>query len=555
ITGDPQRGFPGGWTTVSQGSAPPGSPISATLLEQNIAVFLTDPNGGIYTTLGGTLVMPPKIDSTTIYGPGGNVIASINGQVPLTIGVRYAAGVKVQRGSFPSYTVGVVVNSSLPVPASLNVLNRVVATGFVPETEEQTRKFAFTPSEPGSFLLGFQLQDITGAFSAGDVIRVSCGAANVGLYGQVTSRFTGEPIGGASISTGNLETVSASDGSWHLATASGGPLQVAIVKTGYSSTVAVNVSVPSASGVRIDTPLEEPFTALTLAGVSYTTYVDYSRGRTILHTVRINPLSSSGIVSFAQAPDLSAGVNLQDIATAQKSLVLINGGYFDESQGADHGRSQGYLYTNGFANPEVLPNPYDTFAEPGPPNVIEPANYLPMLTIAGDSVHQQIDIVQTESDFESLNSSQWRRDGDGHPIWALSDVSYALQAAPTLLMNGLVVWRGDFDVSSGYLQYFPRTAVGVGPGTAGVNTLYLVVADGEGINGGNGATHNQLGEFFRDVLGATAAMNLDGGESTEMVLQGASGQRIVNMLTSENNEAPDGYVPSGVVENYLKIRI
>jgi exopolysaccharide biosynthesis protein len=78
-----------------------------------------------------------------------------------------------------------------------------------------------------------------------------------------------------------------------------------------------------------------------------------------------------------------------------------------------------------------------------------------------------------------------------------------------------------------------------------------VVADGEGVNGGNGATLNQLG--FRDVLGATAAMNFDGGESTEMVLKGASGQRILNMLTSENNAAPDGYVPSGAVENYLKI--
>jgi hypothetical protein len=40
-----------------------------------------------------------------------------------------------------------------------------------------------------------------------------------------------------------------------------------------------------------------------------------------------------------------------------------------------------------------------------------------------------------------------------------------------------------------------------------------------------------------------------------MVLQGGSGQRTVNMLTSENNEAPDGYVPSGVVANYLKIGI
>ena len=49
-----------------------------------------------------------------------------------------------------------------------------------------------------------------------------------------------------------------------------------------------------------------------------------------------------------------------------------------------------------------------------------------------------------------------------------------------------------------------------------------------------------LGEFFWDVLGATAAMNFDGGESTEMILKGASGQRIVNMLTSENNAVPDG---------------
>jgi hypothetical protein len=551
--GDPQRGFPGGWTTVSQGSAPPGSLVNAVPLGQNIAVFITDPNGGIYTTLGGTFVRCPQIASTIIYGPDGNVIAPINGQVPLTIGVRYTVGVRIHGGSFVAYTVGVEVNSSLSVPLSLNVLNRVGATGHVPVTEAQTRKFAFIPSEPGSFRLGFQLRDKTGAFSADNGIAVSCSAEYMGLYGRVTSRLTNSPIGGASIRTGNLETVSASDGSWQIATASGGPLRLEISKPGNCSTVAVNVSVPSSSGVRIDTPLEESFSALTLTGVFYTTYIDYSRGRTVLHTVRINPMSSSGIVSLAQASDLSAGVNLHDIATAQNSLVIINGGYFDESQGADHGRSQGYLYTNGFANPEVLPNPFDTFAQPGPPNVIEPANVLPMLTTAGDSVRQQIDIVHSESDFTSTNSSQWRRDSDGNPIWCVSDVSYALQVAPTLLMNGSVIWRGEFDVVSGYLQYFPRTAVGVGPGPGG-NTLYLVVADGEGVNGGNGATHNQLGEFFRDVLGATAAMNFDGGESTEMVLQGASGQRIINILTSENNAAPDGYVPSGVVANYLKIR-
>jgi hypothetical protein len=553
-TGDPQGGFPGGWTTVSQGSCPPGSPVAAAPLGPNFAVFITDPSGGVDATLGGAGVTAPHIASTTIYGPNGSAIASSNGQVPLTIGVRYTVAVKIDRGTFATYTAGVEVNPSLQVPASLNLLNRVAATGFVPVTEEQTRRFAFTPSEPGSFPLGFQLGDQTGAFSADAGIRVLCSAASPGLYGQVTSRLTGAPISGASISAGNLSTVSAIDGSWHLATATGGPLQVQISKAGYSSTIAAKVIVPLSSGVRIDTPLEDPFTALTLAGVTYTTYLDYSRGRTILHTVRISPLASSGIVSLAQAPDLSVGVKLLDAATAQNSLVIINGGYFDESSGANHGRSQGFLYTNGFANPEVLPNPGDTFAEPGPPSVIEPANILPILTVAGDSIHQQIDIVNSESDFTSTTSSEWKRDSNGNPIWGVSDVSYAVQVAPTLLMNGSVTWRGEFDVSSGYVQSFPRTAVGVGPGTGGFNTLYLVVADGEGVNGGNGATLNQLGEFFRDVLGATAAMNFDGGESTEMVLKGGSGQRVVNMLTSENNEAPDGYVPSGVVANYLKIR-
>jgi hypothetical protein len=40
------------WTTVSQGSAPPGSLVNAVPFGQSIAVFITDPNGGVYTTAG-----------------------------------------------------------------------------------------------------------------------------------------------------------------------------------------------------------------------------------------------------------------------------------------------------------------------------------------------------------------------------------------------------------------------------------------------------------------------------------------------------------------------
>jgi hypothetical protein len=40
------------WTSVSQGSAAPGSPVTALPYGERLAVFITDPNGGIYTTAG-----------------------------------------------------------------------------------------------------------------------------------------------------------------------------------------------------------------------------------------------------------------------------------------------------------------------------------------------------------------------------------------------------------------------------------------------------------------------------------------------------------------------
>jgi hypothetical protein len=66
------------------------------------------------------------------------------------------------------------------------------------------------------------------------------------------------------------------------------------------------------------------------------------------------------------------------------------------------------------------------------------------------------------------------------------------------------------------------------------NKFFLVVCDGEGVMGGNGCTENQLAHLYRDSLGATAAMGLDSGLSTEMVLQDAAGWRHVNTITGED---------------------
>lgn len=84
-----------------------------------------------------------------------------------------------------------------------------------------------------------------------------------------------------------------------------------------------------------------------------------------------------------------------------------------------------------------------------------------------------------------------------------------------------------------------------------------MIADGEGIDGGHGATPNQLGEFYKTILAAQNAMIIDSGESTELILRTTSGHRRVNMLSSENHTAdgiaPDGnFVPSGRVFATIK---
>ena len=49
--GDPQKGF-GPWSSVSQGGTTPGGTVTALPSEKQIALFLADPGGGVYTCLG-----------------------------------------------------------------------------------------------------------------------------------------------------------------------------------------------------------------------------------------------------------------------------------------------------------------------------------------------------------------------------------------------------------------------------------------------------------------------------------------------------------------------
>jgi hypothetical protein len=139
-----------------------------------------------------------------------------------------------------------------------------------------------------------------------------------------------------------------------------------------------------------------------------------------------------------------------------------------------------------------------------------------------------------------------------------SDYNYAFQMGFVLLKSRKVIARGiHAKMGTAFPGEFAFARTTIGTNAAGTRA-WLVVADGEGIDGGNGATPNQLGVFYRDILRANIAMIVDSGESTELVLRGRSGPRRVNTLSSENHAAdgvaPDGdFIPNGRVFSFIKV--
>jgi hypothetical protein len=558
----------------------------------------------------------PYVAGMTIRGPDGAVVTPGS----LKIGVRYTVEVEIDPGvdsgargascasGCPAplscddtlktceYPAGLEVNADLRVPASLHVQNSIAGTRHISITTRHTRRFAFTCSEWGSFPLGFRFKENVAtngqlAFANPDYgLRVVCDADGAGLYGRAMIKVLrdaesacnavdddidglvddGCPLAGATVTAGNVTVNTGNDGRWSAPSVSGGPHRVTVSKPGYAPVIAVNVRAPSqpvGEGVQVDTVHDELFANLAPLGISYATYIDYSRGRTILHAVTVD-VTRAPVKVVPNTPDPATNGTdyrrLIDIASSEWTPLMINAGYWNpEGDSLADVRALGYFFSQGYQASEV--NDYtssaDHYALPVPGEVqmpvLQPQQWLPMFGVAGAGEQQQVSIVMTPADFLSLAWPWMRSPSDGTPIYdaALdqqSDFSYAVQAGPVLLLDGRVVNRDRVTDRSSALTWdyaFPRTAVGTDEdGT----TMWIVIADGEGINGGQGATFNQLGEFFRDILGATVAMNFDGGESTELLLRGAGGVRRINTLTSENASA-DGFVPTGRVYAYLSV--
>jgi hypothetical protein len=189
-------------------------------------------------------------------------------------------------------------------------------------------------------------------------------------------------------------------------------------------------------------------------------------------------------------------------------------------------------------------NQYNAEGPPGTPRpLLFPANHQPLLGVVGQS-RQQFGLFAADSNFFETTGGQWSQTSSSTAVWdqnqdGLSDVQFALQMAnPPLVWNNLIYAFGNFNGTSpngDYDYVFPRAAVGVRTDIFDT-TLFLVVTDGEGIQGGHGATANQLGHFFRDVLHAQRAVALDSGNSTMMLIRGTrqATPRRVNTLTGED---------------------
>ncbi len=94
----------------------------------------------------------------------------------------------------------------------------------------------------------------------------------------------------------------------------------------------------------------------------------------------------------------------------------------------------------------------------------------------------------------------------------------AVAAGPRLLTKGLATLLPPYDFSKPEARG-PRTAVGI---AADGRTAWLIVVDGRQAGYSMGASLPELVELFREI-GAADAINLDGGGSAAMVVEGTGG--------------------------------
>lgn len=114
------------------------------------------------------------------------------------------------------------------------------------------------------------------------------------------------------------------------------------------------------------------------------------------------------------------------------------------------------------------------------------------------------------------------------------NAQFILGAGPLLVKDGKVNITMDLSSSFASVRH-PRTAVGINERT---NQVFFVTVDGRQTGVSIGSTLKELAEYLIS-LGATAAINLDGGGSTTMVVRkpGGAEPAIVNVPSDKNERS------------------
>jgi hypothetical protein len=446
----------------------------------------------------------PRIVSTTIDG-----VTPIDGAYRLEVGVRYRVRVRVASGA-AVYQARVEPDDAVDTPAWANLHNPSRFFEIAPSRPYHDVPFAITPTRAGAFAIGFMLRDRDWGgpvFDRAGGIDVVVESARTGLYGTITA--DGRPVAGAQVfldeSTAPVTTGPA--GFYHVPSPGPGNHTLRVARDGHSTATGLNIEAP-APGRRFDVALTRAFPLLAERGAEYRHYIDGAHGQTILHAVKL-PRSRTEVAIDYHPTQLDVLTK----ASTFGALVAINGGYFDYTPGNQ--RPEGYFYRDG------------RVVAVSPKICIE----WPVLGIRGAGTGQSFEIDEKWANFANEDTAppcgdhphEWGTSASGAWIWdddgdAVSDVDQAMASGPTLVDP--VHHQVPTSWSPDHLKFWARTALGIAPD----GDLWMVVADGEGENGIHGASMPQLGVFFRDVLGAVSAMNLDGGGSTQMLLRTGYGR-------------------------------
>ena len=265
--------------------------------------------------------------------------------------------------------------------------------------------------------------------------------------------------------------------------------------------VTVAVAVASCSTVPERAPASTPSVAL-FKGVSHQTLPATGPVPMAIHVLRID-LAAPGVSLVVTPGDPSEGHEYRALKTSEALLAndwqaAVNGGYFLPFAGGSPGGD-------------------DYIPQPGQGT-----------DVSGAAIHNGRIVSPIEPDLDRRVNAIlciWREAKvvimDGQDCGPR--VREAMAAGPRLLRDGRRLSYTAFDATYGAARH-PRTALGL---DARRRLAWLVTVDGRQPGFSEGASLDELTDILIS-LGARDAINLDGGGSTTMVVESASGHLVLN---------------------------